>query len=146
MSVLLQDIGINVSQFQATRMGKENKDKRRPILVEFANIWDRRRVHAARTKLKSRGYKGIYINEDLTKEQAEIFYYARQAKKKNFDPQYMDNRRPDFCIKTKARQHGNKCAGPFCSKTAGAHTKPENATEKGHWTANRTSSQIYYNN
>ena len=83
VSVLLRDIGINVSQFQATRMGKENKDKRRPILVEFANIWDRRNVHAARTKLKSRGYKGIYINEDLTKEQAEIFYYARQAKKQN---------------------------------------------------------------
>ena len=67
--------------FQAERLGKE-KSHPRPILVEFANQWDRRKLFAARLKLaNNKDVAKVFINEDLNKYQAGIFFLARQAKK-----------------------------------------------------------------
>ena len=51
------------------------------LLVEFNSCWDKRAAYKARTKLYNNDYKGVYINEDLTEEQADLFFYARAAKK-----------------------------------------------------------------
>lgn len=48
--------------------------------VQFSTFWDRNAVYKARTKLSSAN-RGIFINENLTSEQAKIFYLARAAKK-----------------------------------------------------------------
>ena len=58
-------------------MGKKNKNKQRLIVVEFASIWDHRKLYAASTELKTRGFEVSYINEDMSKEQAEILFNAR---------------------------------------------------------------------
>ena len=51
------------------------------ILVEFNSCWDKRAAYKARVKCYDNDYKGVYINEDLTEEQADLFFYARAAKK-----------------------------------------------------------------
>ena len=49
-------------------------------MITCENHWDRRKLFAARIKLKSCGYKNIYINEDLPKKQSEVFFLARKAR------------------------------------------------------------------
>ena len=69
--------------YKVKRIGQKNDRgnlRHRPILVTFDNLWDRRKLFAARIKLKSKGYTNVYINEDLTKNQATIFFLARKAK------------------------------------------------------------------
>ena len=69
---------VEISQIQARRIGRGNK---RPILVEFAKIWEKRKMYSMRTHLKDNGYAGVFINEDLTPDQSAVFFHARQAKK-----------------------------------------------------------------
>lgn len=77
---LCKAIGITGINIEATRIGKKDK-KVRPILVEFSTVWDKRKVYAARFSLKQHGFDGVFINEDLTKDQLKVFYHARIAKK-----------------------------------------------------------------
>ena len=80
ISDLLSDIDIKLDgSFQVKRIGP--KGKQNQILVEFSCHWDKRKVYAARLKLKNAGREGVFINEDLTKDQKHIFYEARQALK-----------------------------------------------------------------
>ena len=80
ISELLSDIDIKLDgSFQAKRIGP--KGKQNQILVEFSCHWDKRKVYAARLKLKNAGREGVFVNEDLTKDQKHIFYEARQALK-----------------------------------------------------------------
>lgn len=80
VSDLLTDLNIDLDgSFQARRIGP--KDKQNQILVEFSAHWDKRKVYAARLKLANAGREGVFINEDLTKDQKHIFYEARQAAK-----------------------------------------------------------------
>ena len=61
----------------------QNRNVRpRPILIKFNNNWDRRKVYLGRLGLRHvENARGIFINEDLTKQMSELFYNARQAKK-----------------------------------------------------------------
>ena len=78
---LADKMACDIGAFKAKRIGKEGS-KPRPILVEFNSIWDRRKMYASRIKMsKTDDLKSIYMNEDLEKTQAEIFYLARRAKK-----------------------------------------------------------------
>ena len=50
------------------RVGKRRDSGRpRDIIVKFSSYRTRRKVYGARTKTKDNGYRGVYINEDLTK-------------------------------------------------------------------------------
>ena len=75
---------LNNDCFQAKRVGQKNNnanDKlKRPILVSFNNCWDRKKLYMARMKLRSAGLNKVFINEDLTKNQSELFFHARKAK------------------------------------------------------------------
>lgn len=71
-------IDVEITQIQARRIGSGGC---RPIIVEFATIWEKRKLYASRIQLKGKGYGGVFINEDLTTDQAEIYYNARQARK-----------------------------------------------------------------
>ena len=90
INALLQQLRLNIEHFRAQRIGTATSETRpedsrpRPILLELANPWDKRKIYAARLNLKALNLKSIYINEDLTKSASEIFHNTRQAKKQNF--------------------------------------------------------------
>ena len=44
----------------------------RDVIVKFISYRTRRLVYRARTKTKDRGYKGVFINEDLTKSRNKL--------------------------------------------------------------------------
>ena len=52
-------------------------------LVEFNSCWDKRAAYKARTQLKGKNYRNVFFNEDLTEDQADLFYLARSAKKQD---------------------------------------------------------------
>ena len=45
------------------------------------DCWDKRAAYKARIKCYGSGYKGVYVNEDLTEEQTDLFLFALAAKK-----------------------------------------------------------------
>ena len=89
INALLQQLRLNIEHFRAQRIGSATSEpwqedsRPRPILLELANPWDKRKIYAARLNLKALNLKTIYINEDLTKSASEIFYNTRQEKKQN---------------------------------------------------------------
>lgn len=73
---LLDDLNVEISgKFNARKIPGDR------ILIEFNSCWDKRAAYKARTRLRSHDYEGVFINEDLTEEQADLFYIARAAKK-----------------------------------------------------------------
>ena len=50
--------------------------------VQFSAFWDKNAVYKARTKLSANN-RGVFINENLSPEEAKIFFLARAAKKQN---------------------------------------------------------------
>ena len=60
------------------------KAKPRPILIKFNNSWERKVVYGSRFGLADANLKTVFINEDLTKQNAEIFYNARAARRNNW--------------------------------------------------------------
>ena len=77
---IFQATETTVGHFTAKRIGKKPTGK--PILVSFTSVWDKRKVLASRSKLKDQPEMSkVYINEDLTKQQAEVYYHTRNARK-----------------------------------------------------------------
>lgn len=72
----LQDIDIS------HRLGVRKPDRRRDIIVKFTTRRAKHKIYKARVLAKDRGYKGTYINEDLTKERSKLLFLARQLAKK----------------------------------------------------------------
>ena len=50
----------------------------RDIIIKFSTYRARQKVYKARALTKQRGYKGIFINEDLTKNRSQPLYEARR--------------------------------------------------------------------
>ena len=50
----------------------------RDIIVKFSTYRARQKVYKARALTKQRGYKGIFINEDLTKNRSLLLYEGRR--------------------------------------------------------------------
>lgn len=64
------------------RVGKRRDSGRpRDIIVKFSSYRTRRKVYGARTKTKDNGYRGVYINEDLTKLRNVLLMKARNMVK-----------------------------------------------------------------
>ena len=80
VSKLASATSTKLGGFTATRVGKPKSDKGRPILVVCESHWDKRKLYDTRTTLKDHGYENVYINEDLTPKQSELFFHARKAK------------------------------------------------------------------
>jgi len=58
-----------------------SKPTPRQVIVKFATYRARQIVYKARTKLKNVGYKGTFINEDLTRHRSFLLYKARKLTK-----------------------------------------------------------------
>ena len=64
------------------RVGKpRNAGRPRDIIVKFSSYRTRRKLYEARTKTRDRGYRGVYINEDLTKSRSKLLLKARRMVK-----------------------------------------------------------------
>ena len=68
------------------RLGKpgtaeEPRTKPRDIIVKFATYRMRNMFYKARTLTKDKGYKGVFVNEDLTKSRSKLLYEARRRVK-----------------------------------------------------------------
>ena len=70
-------------KFEATRLGKNNAGKTRPVKVCMKNYWDKRTIYKARTTMKATGNTGIFINEDLPKIQQTLLMNCRKARRDN---------------------------------------------------------------
>ena len=79
---LTKDVGYSIGNFSARRLGKAKENGNpRLVMVNLCSVWDKRRIMSARFSLRNCGHEGIFINEDLSKEQAILFYEARMARK-----------------------------------------------------------------
>lgn len=82
---ICQQLQVNISPADisiAHRLKRKPYTKGPPaVMVQFKNRKAREAVYAARFKLKERRDVAIFINEDLTKHNAEIFAQARQLVK-----------------------------------------------------------------
>lgn len=77
-SITINDLAVS------HRVGKRNSSsKPRDILVKFVSRRSRNLFYKKRTLLKDKGYKGTFINEDLTKYRSELLYEARKLVKSN---------------------------------------------------------------
>ena len=93
IEALARTLKCELTYFQASRLGSTtkrqagtsgNKSRSRPILGWFATTWERRKLYACREKIRSSqdtNLQKIFINEDLSKEQAAVFFLAQKAKK-----------------------------------------------------------------
>ena len=82
INVFTNQIECQIGSFKARRIGKKLENRKsRLVLVELTSVWDKRKLMASRMSLREKGFPDMYFNEDLTKDQAGIFYQARQAKK-----------------------------------------------------------------
>lgn len=87
MHQILQEKFQTTAQIDCCRIGKkknttnqEESQKVRPILISFNNVWKRREIYRQRVKgLKN---SGLFICEDLPREQMTLAYMARECKRK----------------------------------------------------------------
>ncbi|XP_053393539.1 uncharacterized protein LOC128555350 [Mercenaria mercenaria] len=114
----LEDISVS------HKVGKPKvSEKPRDILVKFVSRRPRDLFYRNRVLLKSKGYKGQFVNEDLTKYRASLLYEARQlVKNKNIVGAWSTN--GNIVIKAsknrKTTVHKINCRGdldPFYSYT-----------------------------
>ena len=73
-SIQLQDID------RSHRIGDPKKARTRPrdIIVKFASYRSRQNFYKCRSALKDTGYKGVFVNENLTKTRSVLLYEARK--------------------------------------------------------------------
>ena len=62
------------------RVGNPKGARRRPrdTIVKFATYRSRLNLYRKRTSLKDTGYRGVFVNEDLTKVRSYLLYEARK--------------------------------------------------------------------
>ena len=76
-------VNIDISDIDRShRLGKpgttaEPGTKLRDIIVKSVSYRQRNMYYRARTSMQDRGYKGVFINEDLTKSRSKLLYEAR---------------------------------------------------------------------
>ncbi|XP_052259233.1 uncharacterized protein LOC127863649 [Dreissena polymorpha] len=63
------------------RVGKPGHSKSRPIIVKCATYRSRQTLYITRAALKSTGFYGVYLNEDLTRKRSQIMYTANHLVK-----------------------------------------------------------------
>ena len=79
------DVDLSVDDIDRShRLGKPRtapEQKPRDIIVKFVSYRKRALFYKARILTKSRGYRGVYINEHLTKARGNLLYEARRRVK-----------------------------------------------------------------
>lgn len=72
------DSEINLSDIDRShRVGKPRVGRPRDIIIKFSTYRARQKFYKKRTVLKDKGYRGVFLNEDLTKMRMDLLYKAR---------------------------------------------------------------------
>lgn len=82
---LARDIGVPLEIHDIDRshrlgrqaFGNEPSPRPRDIVVKFSTYRMRAKFYKARVLTKSRGHRGVYVNEHLTKARSKLLYHAR---------------------------------------------------------------------
>lgn len=56
---------------------KSVRTKPRDIIIKFVSYRARNKMYSCKSKLKNTGYKGVFLNEDLTKSRSQLYYQSR---------------------------------------------------------------------
>lgn len=81
------DVNIDIRDIDRShRLGKpgtvdEPRTKPRDIIVKFVSYRPRNMFYRTTTSLKDKGYKGVFISEDLTKTRSKFLYEGRRRVK-----------------------------------------------------------------
>ena len=57
---------------------RHQRDRPRDVIVKFATYRSRQKFFKRRTALKDTGYRGVFVNEDLTRQRSSLLYEARK--------------------------------------------------------------------
>ena len=79
-------LNVNICQLdidRSHRVGKPTTKRNHDILVKFATYRARQGIYRARSSLKDTTYKGVFLNEDLTRSRSKLLWEARQKVKGN---------------------------------------------------------------
>lgn len=57
---------------------RQQRDRPRDIIVKFSTYRSRQKFYKHRTALKDTGYRGVFVNEDLTRQRSTLLYEARK--------------------------------------------------------------------
>lgn len=57
---------------------RHQRDRPRDVIVKFATYRCRQKFFKRRTALKDTGYRGVFVNEDLTRQRSSLLYEARK--------------------------------------------------------------------
>lgn len=57
---------------------RQQRDRPRDIIVKFSTYRMRQNFFKHRTALKDSGYRGVFVNEDLTRQRSTLLYEARK--------------------------------------------------------------------
>ncbi|MEW8548099.1 MAG: hypothetical protein AB2693_31740 [Candidatus Thiodiazotropha sp.] len=57
---------------------RQQRDRPRDVIVKFATYRSRQNFFKRRTALKDSGYRGVFVNEDLTRQRSALLYEARK--------------------------------------------------------------------
>ena len=57
---------------------RHQRDRPRDVIVKFATYRPRQKFFKRRTALKDTGYRGVFVNEDLTRQRSSLLYEARK--------------------------------------------------------------------
>ena len=60
---------------------RQQRDRPRDVIVKFATYRARQNFFKRRTTLKDSGYRGVFVNEDLTRQRSSLLYEARKLLK-----------------------------------------------------------------
>ncbi|MEW8545260.1 MAG: hypothetical protein AB2693_17185 [Candidatus Thiodiazotropha sp.] len=85
---LTHDLGVDVDLNDIDRSHRIGRPRGlgrpRDIIVKFVSYRVRRKVYGVRTQTKVKGFMGVYINEDLTRQRSQLLRKARKmVKNKN---------------------------------------------------------------
>jgi hypothetical protein len=80
VQVLPSDI-LSAYRMKRDGRGSDNSTTARPIVVRFANKKTRDSVYRSKRELKNCPIKGIFVSEQLTKYNADVFFDARRCVK-----------------------------------------------------------------
>lgn len=75
--------GLSIQEIdRCHRIGRRRPDgKPRQIIVKFATYRSRQKLYSNRTRLRTSDHKGVFVNEDLTRNRSELLFQARQLVK-----------------------------------------------------------------
>ena len=87
------------------RLGKPSQDKSRPILVRLTNRSAKKRITKSRPLFKKKGFKKVFVNEDLTKPRQALAFETRKFVKQGYGTKTWTDDGKVFVLDNNEKKH-----------------------------------------